>query len=132
IALIAAITGGGVLVESACPRAAWAQVEVFVTNYLGDSVTSYSRTTRGFLVPLRTISGPATGLLAPAGVVVDTVNNEILVANMSSITVYSLMATGDAAPLRTISGPATGLAEPIGLAVDTVHGEVLVSNASSI
>src|SRR5512134_2148756 len=90
IALIAALTGVGVLIEGPSPRAAWGQVEVFVTNYLGDSVTTYSRTARGFRAPLRIISGPATGLSAPAGFAVDTVNNEILVANVSSITVYSL------------------------------------------
>jgi DNA-binding beta-propeller fold protein YncE len=132
MALIAALTGAGVLIEGCAPRAAWAQVEVFVTNYLGDSVTTYSRTARGFRVPLRIIGGPATGLLAPAGIAVDTVNNEILVANISSITVYSLTANGDAAPLRTISGDATGLAQPIGLAVDTMRNEILVANASSI
>ena len=65
IALIAALTGAGVLTEGRSPRAAWAQVEVFVTNYLGDSVTTYSRTTRGFRIPLRIISGTATGLSAP-------------------------------------------------------------------
>ena len=42
-------------------RAAWAQVEVFVTNYLGDSVTTYSRTVRGFRVPLRIIGGRRRG-----------------------------------------------------------------------
>ena len=88
----------------------------------------------GNVAPLRIISGPATGLLNPSGLAVDTVNNEILVANIgsitadsSSITVYSRTANGDAAPLRTISGAATGLAQPIGLAVDTVNNEVLVA-----
>src|SRR5678816_4622306 len=99
IALIATLSGPGVLIEGLSPRAAWAQVEVFVTNYLGDSVTTYSRTARGFRVPLRIIGGPTTGLLAPAGIAVDTVNNEILVANISSITVHSRTARGDAAPL---------------------------------
>lgn len=133
IALIAALAGAGVLTEGRSPRVAWAQVEVFVTNYLGDSVTTYSRTTRGFRIPLRTIGGDATGLSAPAGLVVDKANNEILVANVDSITVYSLTAAnGDAAPLRTIRGAATGLAQPIGLAVDTRNNEVLVANDSSI
>ncbi len=68
----------------------------------------------------------------PAGLAVDTVNNEILVANISSITVYSLTASGNDAPLRTISGADTGLAQPIGLAVDTVNNEILVANVNSI
>jgi hypothetical protein len=71
---------------------------------------------------------------------VDTVNNEILVANIgsstaysSSITVYSRTANGDAAPLRVpISGVDTKLAQPIGLAKDTVRNEILVANSSSI
>ena len=103
-----------------------------MTNFLGDSVTAYSQTASGNACPLRTIRGAATGLVNPAGLAVDTVNREILVANISSITVYSLTASGNAAPLRTISGDATGLAQPIGLAVDTVNNEVLVANESSI
>ena len=128
LALIAALTGAGVLIEGLSPRAARAQVEVFVTNYLGDSVTTYSRTARGLRFPLRII----TGLSAPAGLAVDTDSNEILVANISSVAVYSLTASGNEAPLRTISGGATGLAQPIGLAVDTRNHELLVANESSI
>ena len=129
IALIAALTGPGVLIVGLSPRAAWAQVEVFVTNYLGDSVTTYSRTVRGFRAPLRSI----TGLSAPAGVAVDTVNNEILVANISSIAAYSLAASGNDAPLRDpITGADTELAQPIGLAVDTVNKEIVVANSDSI
>jgi hypothetical protein len=134
MALIAALTGAGVLIEGLPLRAAWAQVEVevFVTNFLGHSVTVYSRTANGNVAPLRIIRGPATGLLNPAGLAVDTVNNEILVANIRSITVYRLMACGNAVPLRTIIGALTELAQPIGLAVDTVNDEVLVANENSI
>jgi hypothetical protein len=135
IALIAALTGAGVLIDGLVPRAACAQVEAFVTNYFGDSggsVTTYSRTANGNFTPLRIISGDATGLSNPAGLALDAVNNEILVANISSITVYSQAASGNAPPLRTISGAATGLAQPIGLAVDTLNDEILVANVSSI
>ncbi len=132
IALIAALTGAGVLIEGPSPRAARAQGEVFATNYLGDSVATYSRTANGNVAPLRIIRGDATGLSNPAGLALDAVNNEILVANISSITVYSRTANGDVAPLRTISGVDTKLAEPIGLAVDTVNNEILVANVSSI
>src|SRR4026207_2016112 len=83
ISLIAAITGAGVMIEGGAPRAAWAQGEVFVTNYLGDSVTTYSRTARGFRVPLRIIGGPTTGLLAPPGLAGGKGHNETLVANIS-------------------------------------------------
>jgi hypothetical protein len=132
IAQIAVLTGAGALIDGISPRAAWAQVEVFVTNFLGNSVTSYGRRADGNVAPVRIISGPATELENPAGLAVDTVNNEILVANVSSITVYSLTASGNVAPKRTISGTDTELAQPIGLAVDTVNDEVLVANVSSI
>jgi hypothetical protein len=130
IALIAPLTGAGVLIDGLSPRAAWAETEVLVTNFLGHSVTTYGRTAIGNACPLRTIGGVATGLVNPAGLAVDTVNNEILVANISSITVYSLTASGNVPPLRTISG--VELAQPVGLAVDTVNNEILVANVSSI
>src|SRR6266496_2907899 len=87
-------------------RAAWAQEELFVTNQ-GGSVTVYARTANGDVAPLRTISGAATGLNGPFGLAVDTVNNELAVANIGnaapySITVYARTANGNVAPLRTI------------------------------
>ena len=73
--------------------------------------------------------GPAR-VGAPQGLAVDTVNNELLVANANfgSIQIYSRTASGDAAPLRTIQGATAGMSDPRGLAVDTVNNEVLVTN----
>jgi hypothetical protein len=106
--------------------------EFFVTigASSGPSVLVFSRTANGNVAPLRTISGAATGLVVPYGVAVDTVNNEVAVANLSgsSVTVYARTANGNVAPLRTISGAATGLSGPIGLAVDTVNNELAVVN----
>src|SRR5687767_12374696 len=113
IAVIVALAGAGVVIEGLFPRAAWAQAQVFVSNYLGHSVTSYKRTASGNVHPLRIISGPGTGLQNPAGLAVDTVHHELFVANISSITVYSLTACGNAVPTRTISGVDTQLAQPI-------------------
>jgi len=132
IALIAVLTGAGVLIEALSPRAAWAQAELFVTNFLGDSVTAYSRTANGNVAPLRVLSGADTRLQGPAGLAVDTVNNELLVANFSAITVYTLTASGNTSPLRAISGVDTKLSQPIGLVVDTMHNEILVANFDSI
>src|SRR5262249_48030290 len=81
--------------------------------------------------------GPATGLRLPWGLVVDTVHNEVIVANEGveigpvppSITVYSRTANGNVAPLRTIKGSATGLSGPSGLALDILHNELGVPNA---
>ena len=120
------------------PRAVWAQ-ELFVTNFSNDSVTVHLRTASGNVAPLRTLQGAETKLLVPAGIAVDTVNNEIVVANLgdpptqlASITVYSRTASGAAGPLRIISGGETLLNLPVGIAVDPRNNEVLVANTHSI
>jgi hypothetical protein len=63
-------------------------------------------------------------------VVVDTVHDELVVANLfnNSVTVYTRTASGNTAPLRTIQGAATGLSDPIGVVVDTVNNELVVAN----
>jgi len=70
----------------------------------------YGRTAGGNVAPLRTISGASTALISPVNIAVDTMNNEIIVANGdNAIRVYGRTASGNVAPLRTISGVATGL-----------------------
>ena len=103
-------------------RAALAQDELFVTNRSANSVTVYARTANGNVAPLRAIVGAATGLSTPQGLAVDTVNNELAVANLvgaGSVTVYARTADGNVAPLRTIVGAATGLSTPSFLAITT-------------
>ncbi len=74
-----------------------------------DALYVYARTSNGNFAPIRSIAGAATGFSTPYGMVVDTVNNEVIVTNdgANSITVYGLTASGNVAPLRTISGAAT-------------------------
>jgi DNA-binding beta-propeller fold protein YncE len=83
-------------------------------------VTVYARTASGNTAPLRTLTGPATGLGGPHGVAVDLVNNELVVTNVgsNSVTVYARTASGNTAPLRTLQGPPTVLT-PQFLAITT-------------
>jgi hypothetical protein len=104
--------------------AALAQDEIFITNnnpisFFDDSVTVYERAAGGNTAPIRTLTGPGTGLNGPAGLVVDPVNNELVVANNrnNSITVYERAAGGNTAPLRTLQGLATELSGSEFLAV---------------
>jgi DNA-binding beta-propeller fold protein YncE len=109
--------------------------EIFVTNLRNTGsgleyfITVYERTANGDATPLRTVIGASTGLDYPAGIVVDTVNNEILATNYfnSTITVYARTANGNVSPVRTIAGASTGLASPWGIAVDTVNNEIFVT-----
>ena len=50
---------------------------------------------------------------SPAGLAVDTVNNEIIVTDsLGIVRVYDRTASGTASPKRTLSGPATMLDYP--------------------
>jgi DNA-binding beta-propeller fold protein YncE len=97
--------------------------ELFVANFIAVSVTVYPRTWP-VLEPntafLRRLSGVVnTDLNGPFGLAVDTVHNELFVANFStpSVTVYSRTASGDTGPTRTLSGGNTGLSRPQFVAV---------------
>lgn len=98
-------------------------IEIRVSDASGNSATDSVMITR---VP--------AGLDEPTGIAVDTVNDEIFVANRgnSSIVVYARTDSGYAAPKRIISGASTGLASPESVAVDTVNNEIFVSNGNSI
>jgi hypothetical protein len=112
--------------------------KIFAANASNPAqVLVYSRTASGAATPLQNITGSATGLDQPMALSVDTVNNEIVVANsgsnivtsIQSITVYAITDTGNAAPLRTIVGAATGLCAPYGVYVDPVNNEIVVANS---
>jgi hypothetical protein len=83
--------------------------EIFVTNGVSPNpvnVAVHSRTADGNVSPLRTISGTNTQLSAPEGVFVDTINDEVVVANAGSQSVrtYPRTANGNVAPTRTLQG----------------------------
>ncbi len=63
--------------------------------------------------------GCLTGLDSPQGIAVDTLNDQIIVANSrnDSITGYGRTDSGDTAPIMTIAGPSTGLDSPWGIAL---------------
>lgn len=123
--------------------------EIFVPTANEDGTNSirvYARTADGNTTPLRTITGPDTGLGVPInpggfgtfvttrGIAVDTVNNEIFVivvyqssvspgAHSEKIAVYPRTADGNVAPLRMIS---PGFTSVLCMAVDTVNNEIFV------
>ena len=80
------------------------------------SVTVYGEGVNGNVAPIRTLSGPKTGLDIPAGIVYA---GNIYVTNSgdSTITVYPGGAKGNVAPTTTIGGPNTLLNGPVGIAL---------------
>ena len=99
-------------------------------RFVDPSITVYSRTAENDAAPLRVISGPKTELSLPMKIFLDTVHDELFVANSgtSAILVFSRTASGDAAPIRKIQGPGTGLKKPVGLFVDVKNDEVWATN----
>jgi DNA-binding beta-propeller fold protein YncE len=109
--------------------------------------------------PLRTIRGISTGLADPHGVYLDSVNQEIFVANHGnwtlyhpnsdhdempkeipispghfehpSIRVFPIEAKGDVKPLRVIQGEKTGLDWPMQIDEDVSRNEIAVANFGS-
>jgi DNA-binding beta-propeller fold protein YncE len=99
-------------------------------KFVEPSITVYSRTASGDVLPIRVIQGPGTELSLPMKIFVDVAHDEIFVANSgsSSILVFRRGAGGNAAPIRKIEGALTGLKKPVGLFVDTKNDEVWAAN----
>jgi len=99
---------------------------LYVANQQNNSITVYEAESGGNASPIRTISGPNTGLSTPANVVRDS-HGQLYVTNYTgnSITVYAAGADGNAIPIRIISGANTGFSRPYALALDS-SGQIFV------
>lgn len=97
------------------------------------SISVFSRTVEGRAAPIRTLSGSATGLKEPIAMVLDTTENELIVADAEndSVLVYPRNANGNISPLRIISGNSTGLSGPSGIVLDAGSDMIYVSNYSN-
>jgi hypothetical protein len=107
--------------------------EIFVSNNdpKANRIVVFSRADDGDVSPQRWLQGPTTGINSPGGIFVDTVNNELDVANTGndSISIYPRTwdpTITDVAPIRVISGAATGIRGPGG--VYEYNDELYVTN----
>jgi DNA-binding beta-propeller fold protein YncE len=105
--------------------AAWAQGQIFVSNYTGDTITVYPRSALGNVAPSRTILGQLGD--GPHQIAINRGAGELIVANnlAYSVAIYD-SATG--VRKRTIIGPSTGLIRPTGVTVDEMNREIYVAN----
>ena len=94
------------------------------------SITVYRLDASGDAAPIRTIQGPKTMMDWPTALAIDTVHNELFVANDTAdlVTVYGSDANGDVAPIRTLKGPKTMIKNPTGIAYDAKNEELWVAN----
>jgi hypothetical protein len=102
---------------------------MYVSDYLANSIDVFAAGVYGNVPPIRTISGPATGVSGPGDVAVDSAGDVFSSNTTNSVTVYGPGASGNIAPIRTIAGSNTGLCynDDIALAAD---GTLFVSNSS--
>ena len=146
----------------ATPHQVWgmslnrARQELAITVQELGAVLVYKQEADKLEPPLRVIRGKKTGMADPHGVYLDSINNELVVANHGShttyypytsyldlpkaiptstgridppsITVYPATAKGDVEPIRVIQGERTGLDWPMQVDVDTSRNEIAVAN----
>jgi len=97
-----------------------------VANDTMDTLTIFSRESRGNVAPTRELRTPH----GTFGIAVDEARQEmyLTVQHSNSVVVYRKMAQGEEKPLRTIQGAATQLEDPHGIALDPKNGWIFVSN----
>jgi secreted PhoX family phosphatase len=130
------ITGSQTALDSPDGIAVDAGGNIYVVNpgaELGppSSVTVFGAGANGNVAPIRTISGPKTGLGAgySDGIALDA-SGTIYVATSGAtarVTIYAATANGNVAPIRQISGSNTGLQSPYYIAVDA-SSKIYVKN----
>jgi hypothetical protein len=91
--------------------------EIFVTDTCGGGVHVFPEAAAGPVAPLRTISGPRTGLVNTTAIAL--FGGELYVSDVatSSVRVFPVAAEGDVFPTRVITGGRTDLASPAGVFV---------------
>jgi DNA-binding beta-propeller fold protein YncE len=99
-------------------------------RYQPPSITVFAAKAGGDSKPLRVIQGSKTEFDWPSDIALDSIHNEIAVANTAghSVLIFDRQAKGNVAPLRKLAGPATGITVPMGVAFDTAHDELWVTN----
>lgn len=127
----------GIVLLSLFICASCAQADVYVANQNSNppSVTVYGASSVDNAAPVRTIAGALTGFVSPSAVTLDTVNNELYVADFfgQAVRVFSAGATGDVAPVRTlIHGINSQIGQVRMVAVDLFHDELIVVSSNVI
>jgi 6-phosphogluconolactonase (cycloisomerase 2 family) len=94
------------------------------------TITVYRLNANGDEAPVRTITGPKTGLDWPGAMSIDSDTGDLYVANDMGQDIIAFHSTddGDVAPSRVIKGSHTGLSYPVGVFADTKNKEVWATN----
>ena len=97
-----------------------ARAEIFACTS-NSEVRVFADDAGNFALPIRTIAGPATGILECYGLALDNWHNELWVTTQSTISVFRATDNGDVAPLRTIAAPGFAVALALDLEADEIY-----------
>jgi len=121
------------------PSVSYAQspFTLYTANGNSNAVTEFAPGAGGNAAPATAISGPATGLLSPSAIAIDS-GGRIYVSNFASgpigtgsVTIFPLAGAGNVSPTAAIVGVGTQLAGPEGLALDG-QGDIYVANFANL
>ena len=96
---------------------------VYVFDTKTVTISEFAAGATGNVAPIRSISGPKTGLAGgngfSFGLAVSKTSGEIFVSNPGSNAIlgFAANASGNSTPIQTIAGSATGLSDPLGVAL---------------
>lgn len=92
-------------------------------------INVYAAGASGNTAPIRSICGPHTGIVSPAGIAIDASDN-LYVANAlaNNVLTFAPGANGDVSPAAVLSGVDTGLFLPVAVAIDPASKEIFVAS----
>jgi hypothetical protein len=135
VAPTATISGAATLLNE--PYYLWVDStgKIWASNWTGGaagSITAYSAGSTGNIAPVVNLTGAATNLVGPCGILIDA-TGKLYVANCSnaSVAVFSPGFNGNVAPAQFIQGATTNLSFPEGLTVDTA-GNIWVGDCGAV
>jgi hypothetical protein len=103
------------------------------------AILVFNRDDTGDAAPIRTLEGAGSGVCNPIGIFLNSLNDELVVANSGftgcgeSIATYDAEASGAQPPLRLLAGPGASndLALPVSVAVTTAEGTTIAMKQSA-
>jgi hypothetical protein len=108
--------------------------EIVVPQPIAQAILTFQGGAHGEEPPIRVIQGPLTKLGysgdVPDQLAIDSVHNEIFVAQRDHILVFSRLANGNVAPLRVLKGP-DALSGASYVAIDPVQNLLVVTGRSA-
>ena len=99
-------------------------------EFQAPAVHVFAGSGQGNVKALRTIQGPSTQLNWPTGMAVDTIHDQLAVANSAdnSVLFFRRSDSGNVRPVRMLKGTQTGIDRPMGVAIDRKNNELWVAN----